>query len=161
MSCACGTTSCYMCREQLDRTVGYKHFCQTPHCNHESCGKCPLFTNSIEDDRLAMREAGIKAQRENSVGLAIRRKGDEDEMDVNVEELLELGGGNVYARAAVAAQEHAHLGVGAMARAAYEEVDGRNRNRNRREEAPQPRDNGILGRLLGGIGGGGGGGGAL
>jgi hypothetical protein len=106
-----------------------------------------------------MREAGIKAQRENSVGLAIRRKGDEDEMDVNVEELLELGGGNVYARAAVAAQEHAHLGVGAMARAAYEEVDGRNRNRNRREEAPQPRDNGLLGRLLGGIGGGGGGGG--
>eukprot|EP00520_Triparma_pacifica_P009262 CAMPEP_0118634836 /NCGR_PEP_ID=MMETSP0785-20121206/1759_1 /TAXON_ID=91992 /ORGANISM="Bolidomonas pacifica, Strain CCMP 1866" /LENGTH=710 /DNA_ID=CAMNT_0006525837 /DNA_START=87 /DNA_END=2216 /DNA_ORIENTATION=+ len=134
MSCACGTTSCYYCREQLDKSMGYKHFCQTPHCNHKSCGKCPLFTDSVADDRLAMRDAGIKAARENNLGLNIRRKGEEDEPDLDIEQLLEGGSNGAAARAAAAAQEQAHLGVGAMARAAYNEIENRGRRRQQEEE---------------------------
>ena len=40
----------------------YKHFCQTPHCTHETCGKCRLFSNTEEDDQKARREAAMKAQ---------------------------------------------------------------------------------------------------
>ena len=38
-----------------------KHFCQTPHCDHKKCNKCALFTDSVEDDRRAMLEAGMKS----------------------------------------------------------------------------------------------------
>eukprot|EP01038_Epipyxis_sp_PR26KG_P004726 gene4726-6631_t len=44
----------------------YKHFCQTPHCNHKSCSKCKLFTDSVEDDRQAMLDAGLKVLKSNS-----------------------------------------------------------------------------------------------
>jgi len=56
----CKTYICYVCREQIDPKVGYKHFCQTPHCTHGSCKKCPLYSKSEEDDLRAAREAGIK-----------------------------------------------------------------------------------------------------
>lgn len=58
ISCGCGSKSCYVCRKQIS---DYAHFCQTPHCNHVSCGKCPLHTNDAEDDARAMREAGLAA----------------------------------------------------------------------------------------------------
>lgn len=61
MTCACGAFSCYVCRALILRQVSYKHFCQTPHCNHTSCGQCPLYSNVEEDDKRAMREAGIQA----------------------------------------------------------------------------------------------------
>ena len=100
-----------------------------------------------------MREAGIKAMREESVGLGIKRSGDEDEGDVDVDQLLEEGGNNDrYARAAHAAQEQAHLGVGAMARAAYNEIDGRgglNNNNNRIQQQQQQPRRGIIQRVLG------------
>ena len=55
MKCpSCGTLSCYLCRNKI---TAYEHFCQTPFCDHSSCGKCILFTNSEEDDRRARREA--------------------------------------------------------------------------------------------------------
>ena len=56
MSCACGTLTCYICRKEVKKEVGYKHFCQKPHCRHTDglCNGCPLFSNSAEDDRLAM-----------------------------------------------------------------------------------------------------------
>ena len=56
--CACGEYVCYICRSSIK---GYDHFCQTPHCQHQSCKKCPLWTNAEQDDERAMREAGLKA----------------------------------------------------------------------------------------------------
>eukprot|EP01035_Chromulina_nebulosa_P017698 gene17698-23288_t len=64
MSCSCGTKICYICREDITKPQ-YSHFCQTAHCKHEKCGKCKLFTDSVEDDRLAMYEAGLKALKGN------------------------------------------------------------------------------------------------
>ena len=61
MTCACGTLVCYICREPIAKNVGYKHFCQTPHCTHKKCKGCPLFSNADEDDKRAMREAGLQA----------------------------------------------------------------------------------------------------
>ena len=62
MTCTCDANMCYICR--ADITVEkYNHFCQTPHCTHETCGKCKLFTDTVEDDRLAMRDAGLKVSR--------------------------------------------------------------------------------------------------
>jgi len=57
---SCQTKICYVCRKRIDSHVGYKHFCQTPHCNHKSCNKCPLYSKSEEDDLRAAREAGLK-----------------------------------------------------------------------------------------------------
>lgn len=48
------TKFCYLCRVEIQ---DYKHFCQVPHCSHEECGKCRLFTDSKKDDRVARREA--------------------------------------------------------------------------------------------------------
>jgi len=56
ITCSCGAKICYVCRAPIN---GYEHFCQKPHCDHKSCGKCRLYTNDAEDDKRAMREAGI------------------------------------------------------------------------------------------------------
>jgi E3 ubiquitin-protein ligase RNF216 len=56
--CGCGTLSCYLCGQLIS---GYDHFCQTPHCKHESCNKCLLYTNTEKDDEVAMRTAGLSA----------------------------------------------------------------------------------------------------
>lgn len=55
--CGCGAISCYLCQQSIN---GYQHFCQTPHCVHKKCGKCPLYTKH-EDDIKKMRAAGIQA----------------------------------------------------------------------------------------------------
>ena len=44
--------------------VGYKHFCQVPHCQHKKCKGCPLYSNAEEDDARASSEAGLKAAQE-------------------------------------------------------------------------------------------------
>ena len=62
MTCACGMKMCYVCRKPLDKKNPYGHFCQVPHCDHSSCGKCRLYSNDAEDDAQAMREAGIAAK---------------------------------------------------------------------------------------------------
>lgn len=36
-------------------------FVEQPHCNHKTCGRCSLYSNTEEDDQRAMREAGVKA----------------------------------------------------------------------------------------------------
>ena len=114
MTCACTTIICYVCRGMVEKQVGYKHFCQISNCNHKECGKCPLFTNSIEDDRQAMREAGIKAL--NSYEGRIASTGDQG---VDIDRLLEANTGKAdeMERAARIAQQYAAGGVGAMARA--------------------------------------------
>lgn len=61
MVCRCGLRLCYICRQPLLASNPYSHFCQKPHCDHKSCGKCTLYSNDKEDDKRAMREAGISA----------------------------------------------------------------------------------------------------
>ena len=63
MTCSCGFRMCYVCRADVNKEQ-YKHFCQTPHCQHKNCKKCALFTDSVEDDRKAMLEAGLKSLKE-------------------------------------------------------------------------------------------------
>jgi hypothetical protein len=64
MKCPCGAVCCYVCRKELDgeRRNTYAHFCQTPHCTRESCGRCILFTDTVEDNRRPRHEAGLKEQ---------------------------------------------------------------------------------------------------
>jgi hypothetical protein len=61
MTCSsCKTRSCYLCRQKI---TGYDHFCQTPHCDHTSCGKCLIYTNSVDDDKKARKDAGLQEQK--------------------------------------------------------------------------------------------------
>ena len=50
---------CYVCRADISKQ-GYGHFCQTAHCTHKDCNKCRLYTDTLEDDRIAMKEAGLQ-----------------------------------------------------------------------------------------------------
>lgn len=63
MTCSCGTLICYVCRQVIPKNIGYNHFCQTPHCNHTSCNRCPLYFSGAgkDPDMAAVREAGLKA----------------------------------------------------------------------------------------------------
>ena len=54
----------YICRTLIPTNLGYGHFCQTAHCQHQNCSKCPLYTNSKEDDIRATKEAGEKVAKE-------------------------------------------------------------------------------------------------
>ena len=56
MTCRCGCLSCYLCRKDITKE-GYAHFCQTPLCNHSTCKKCLLFTNTVQDDQAAIARA--------------------------------------------------------------------------------------------------------
>eukprot|EP01029_Cantina_marsupialis_P000750 TRINITY_DN10554_c0_g1_i1.p1 TRINITY_DN10554_c0_g1~~TRINITY_DN10554_c0_g1_i1.p1 ORF type:complete len:576 (+),score=166.90 TRINITY_DN10554_c0_g1_i1:138-1865(+) len=61
MTCTCGAIMCYICRKKI---AGYDHFCRVAHCKHKTCGKCRLFTNTLEDDRLAVAETARLAKEE-------------------------------------------------------------------------------------------------
>ncbi len=78
MVCTCNTFLCYICKKDITKQ-GYSHFCQTAHCDHKSCGKCKLFTNTIEDDRQAMLDAAIKKMEE----LKSTRSSEEEENPAN------------------------------------------------------------------------------
>lgn len=65
MTCpTCKTFMCYICRAEIPKSLGYGHFCQKPHCNHSSCKKCSLYSNSEQDDLQAAKEAGLNAVKE-------------------------------------------------------------------------------------------------
>ena len=94
MSCPCGAKICYICREILQAPNPYKHFCQTPHCNHKSCNKCTLYSNDEEDDQRAMREAGISAAAAYKNELSSKEgKGPADEIKIDVDTILSVGAG--------------------------------------------------------------------
>ncbi len=61
MSCKCGAFICYQCRADITKQM-YAHFCQQAHCNHKSCRKCTLYSDSVADDRQAMLDAAIKTK---------------------------------------------------------------------------------------------------
>mmetsp|Transcript_43353 Transcript_43353/g.79340 ORF Transcript_43353/g.79340 Transcript_43353/m.79340 type:complete len:515 (+) Transcript_43353:266-1810(+) len=63
MTCSCGCFICYVCRKEIPAAVAYKHFCQTPHCQHKSCNKCPLYYDTNEADKVRVRDAAKKAAR--------------------------------------------------------------------------------------------------
>ena len=55
--------------------MAYNHFCQTPHCDHKSCGKCALYANVENDDEKRVKAAAKKAAKKQKT-------------DVDVEALL-------------------------------------------------------------------------
>eukprot|EP00698_Gefionella_okellyi_P002050 TRINITY_DN11929_c0_g2_i3.p1 TRINITY_DN11929_c0_g2~~TRINITY_DN11929_c0_g2_i3.p1 ORF type:complete len:824 (+),score=205.64 TRINITY_DN11929_c0_g2_i3:84-2555(+) len=63
MTCRCGAIQCYLCKSDISK-ANYTHFCQTPHCEHKTCKKCILFTDSIQQDAQAVRDAAIRKEQE-------------------------------------------------------------------------------------------------
>lgn len=61
MTCTCGALMCYLCRKDVSKE-GYNHFCGKPHCDKKTCQQCHLFTDTVADDRLAMKDAGLKVK---------------------------------------------------------------------------------------------------
>ena len=97
MSCKCGKKICYLCRKDITK-IGYQHFCNVPHCKHKSCGNCVLFTNSVDDDRLAMYDAGLKTMEKEKAALATADitsandiEADNDKTLLDLNDLLEGG----------------------------------------------------------------------
>jgi len=65
MTCRCAALMCYICRAKIDPKVGYKHFCQHPRDPGKKCSKCTkcsLFTNSEQDDEMAIEEVRKQEQ---------------------------------------------------------------------------------------------------
>ena len=65
MTCRCGAHMCYICRQPI---TDYQHFCQHAHnpgrgCP-EKCGRCLTFTNTEQDDGLAVEEVRRIAERD-------------------------------------------------------------------------------------------------
>ena len=96
MTCpTCKSFICYICRQLIPNSVGYNHFCQRPHCKHDSCGKCTLYSNAEEDDIRATKEAGLKAiqliQQEelNKQEQGTVTTGDRSTARLNIEELVQ------------------------------------------------------------------------
>jgi len=63
MTCSCGALVCYVCNQEIPASVAYKHFCQTPHCNHSKCNKCPLYVDTTQADKVKVANAAKKAAR--------------------------------------------------------------------------------------------------
>jgi len=72
MTCPkCKGWVCYQCSEQIDKKVGYVHFCQharNPGCPCKTCDKCDLWSGTEEDlaraEAKRVAEAGHKAHEE-------------------------------------------------------------------------------------------------
>ena len=62
MTCRCGTTQCYVCRQP---NIHYKHFCEHPKDPGKSCRKCQkcsLWSDPSEDDDRAVKELEKEAE---------------------------------------------------------------------------------------------------
>ena len=101
MKCPCGILMCYICRKELDKHDPYSHFCRAPHCDHKSCNTCRLYTNNEEDDKLAMKEAGVTALTEfnNQLRQDDDNDGDNVGIKINVNKILGEAGGDDDERA--------------------------------------------------------------
>lgn len=98
MTCACGAYVCYVCRKEIPKNVAYAHFCQKPHCNHKSCGKCALYADVEKEDAKRVKEAAKKAAKKQKTS-------------VDVESLLKNPNPPPVATAAAAiAPRHGHIG---------------------------------------------------
>ena len=81
---------CYICRKELNKVNPYAHFCQVPLCQHKSCNSCLLYTNSEQDDELAIREAGLTAAKNYSVELK-QKEQDGPDVHIDVDKILGHG----------------------------------------------------------------------
>ena len=89
MTCACGMKICYVCRAPLNKLKNpYAHFCQEPHCDHSSCGRCKLYSKTEEDDELAMREAGIAAKEAYEQKLQTEDGEAAENLNLSVDEIM-------------------------------------------------------------------------
>ena len=95
MTCACGAYVCYVCRKEIPKNVAYAHFCQKPHCNHKSCGKCALYADVEKEDEKRVKEAAKKAAKKQKTS-------------VDVESLLKNPNPPPVAAAAAIAPRHGH-----------------------------------------------------
>jgi TRIAD3 protein (E3 ubiquitin-protein ligase RNF216) len=77
MTCSCGFKMCYICRADINKEQ-YNHFCQKFECLHKTCKKCGLYSDAVDDDRRAMKEAGLAAM-----------EGSDDTNAVDINQLLE------------------------------------------------------------------------
>ena len=84
ITCGCGAKQCYVCRAAIK---DYTHFCQKFECKHQSCGKCPLYSNAEQDDARAMREAGLKAAQDVRVH---NEKEANMKVDIDVDSILKM-----------------------------------------------------------------------
>lgn len=68
LTCVCGYSMCYICRQGLGRGIGeegYRHFCQHFRPTGDACmecDKCDLYKN--ENDEALVRKAGTLAEKE-------------------------------------------------------------------------------------------------
>ena len=62
---------CYVCRKEIPKNVAYAHFCQTPHCNHKSCGKCALYADVRKEDEKRVKEAAKKAAKKQKTDVDV------------------------------------------------------------------------------------------
>jgi hypothetical protein len=62
ITCRCGRLICYVCRQDITK-LAYQHYCQKFNCDHKACRNCPLYTDTAEDDKRAIEEAGLAALR--------------------------------------------------------------------------------------------------
>ena len=73
LTCVCGYQMCYVCRSEIG-TDGYRHFCEhfrpLGKGSCPQCDKCDLYR--CEDEAMAVRRAGDKAEREWRVEHRIR-----------------------------------------------------------------------------------------
>ncbi|CAD6501289.1 BgTH12-01541 [Blumeria graminis f. sp. triticale] len=64
LTCVCGYQMCYVCRKEISKGEGYRHFCEhfRPKGNQEcgECLKCDLYR--CEDDELVVKKAKQKAE---------------------------------------------------------------------------------------------------
>ena len=88
---------CYVCRKEIPKNVAYAHFCQKPHCNHKSCGKCALYADVEKEDAKRVKEAAKKAAKKQKTS-------------VDVESLLKNPNPPPVAAAAAIAPRHGHVG---------------------------------------------------
>ena len=96
MTCtSCGGLSCYVCRADIPKKTDYGHFCQHPRNPGQgcpsNCGKCNLFSNSEEDDALAVKDAGLAAAKSG------KRPADQMDGDGNVDLTGDDGGEGMLA----------------------------------------------------------------
>lgn len=62
---------CYVCRKEIPKSVAYAHFCQTPHCNHKSCGKCALYADVRKEDEKRVKDAAKKAAKKQKTNVDV------------------------------------------------------------------------------------------
>jgi TRIAD3 protein (E3 ubiquitin-protein ligase RNF216) len=78
---------CYVCLKQIPGHPNtYSHFCNTAHCQHKSCNKCPLYINSAVEKKQEEQKAREAAAAERA--RILEEHGPEGpQIDIDVDEI--------------------------------------------------------------------------